>query len=512
MAGKPKTENNGNRAAAGKKTDAVLTALKIGNGLVSTLSGLLAVLLILYSGYVLYDSFAAEYRAYFSPQDLLKYKPAVIGDDPEAGAAELEEINPDYRAWLTVYDTNIDYPVVQGPDDLYYASHDIYGNTALTGAIYMAAVNSKDFSDSYNLIYGHHMDSGAMFGGLDRFRDSEYFQAHQTGIVVAENGIWDLTLFAVADTDAYEDRIYKVGNRAADVIAFLTGSRSRDVGVGTTVRIYDAEAAKGAEKIVALSTCADASTNGRLVVFGKPTPHKDDTPTPEPTATPTPTPTQKPTDAPTAAPTPEPTAAPTATPTQKPTAAPTETPTAVPTETPTAAPTKKPGSKTTATPEPETSVTLTVHFIADGRQVFPTEVFIHTPGDAYYVVPPQYPGYDADILIIRGTITEDLVIYVNYTPKDYRLTVHYLHMDGTEAAGTHTETVCAGDSYDVESPSVPGYRALKLRVAGTNPGRDEQYTVIYVPEGAPGDLRSLEDYETPTNLDPTNVQAGICLE
>ena len=30
----------------------------------------------------------------------------------------------------------------------------------------LAAGNSPDFSDDYNLVYGHHMDNGAMFGGL----------------------------------------------------------------------------------------------------------------------------------------------------------------------------------------------------------------------------------------------------------------------------------------------------------------------------------------------------------
>ena len=74
--------NKGRRAAkggaAGKSKDGMLTALKIGNGFVSLLSGLLAVMLILYSGYVLYDSFSTENRAYSSSRDLLKYKPSEI--------------------------------------------------------------------------------------------------------------------------------------------------------------------------------------------------------------------------------------------------------------------------------------------------------------------------------------------------------------------------------------------------------------------------------------------------
>ena len=93
----------------GKKPDALLKTLKAGNGLVSALAGLLAVVLILYSGYVLYASFATEYGAYSDNQDLLKYKPVVMANGKAAESAEdLSAVNADYRAWLTVDNTQID--------------------------------------------------------------------------------------------------------------------------------------------------------------------------------------------------------------------------------------------------------------------------------------------------------------------------------------------------------------------------------------------------------------------
>ena len=146
------------------------TAASLGTSLISLLSGLLAAALILYSGYVLYDSFSTQRQAQ-SSWDLLQYKPEILADEPEPAAIEnkLAQINPDYRAWLTVYDTHIDYPVMQGENDYYYAYHDIYRESSLTGAIYLAAGNQPDMSNSYNVIYGHHMNNGAMFGGLDLY-------------------------------------------------------------------------------------------------------------------------------------------------------------------------------------------------------------------------------------------------------------------------------------------------------------------------------------------------------
>ncbi len=272
MDGKDLLENPVPTAGTGKRTvDAVLGLIRAGNGVVSLLAGLLASALILYSGYVLYDSFYTETKAQ-SSFDLLKYKPEIIEDNPTPmeGGDTLASINQDYRAWLSVYDTTIDYPVVQGENDLYYASHDIYHNNSLTGAIYLAAGNSRNFGDSYNLIYGHHMSNGAMFGSLDDFRGADFRRSHQTGILVGSSNVYDLTLFAVAETDAYENEIYSVGNRAAQVREFLTkvlGGEVTGVGQGTRVLHYDQAVAASASKILALSTCASEHTDGRLAVF-----------------------------------------------------------------------------------------------------------------------------------------------------------------------------------------------------------------------------------------------------
>ena len=166
-----------------QKTDAITRLLNLGSGLVSLCAGLLATVLILYSGYVLYDSLAIEVSAFGAHGDLLKYKPSVMAEG--MNRSSLADINPDYRGWITVDDTPIDYPVVQGEDDLYYASHNVNKEISLTGAIYLAAGNNLAFGDSYNLLYGHHMDSGAMFGSLDKFKDESYFNAHRKATVTA---------------------------------------------------------------------------------------------------------------------------------------------------------------------------------------------------------------------------------------------------------------------------------------------------------------------------------------
>lgn len=95
--------------------------------------------------------------------ELMELKP-VKGEDANPSLQDLQNINADVCAWLTIDDTGIDYPVVRGKDDMEYINKDVYGNFALSGSIFLSSANQPDFTDPYNLIYRHHMSNGAMFG------------------------------------------------------------------------------------------------------------------------------------------------------------------------------------------------------------------------------------------------------------------------------------------------------------------------------------------------------------
>lgn len=236
-----------------------MSGLTVAEKAYSLMSALLASVLILYSGYVLYDMMYTSNAAFVSAWGTLRYRPEIIEDDSvPLSASELASINKDYRAWLTLYETNIDYPVMQGKDDLWYASHDIYGKTSLTGAIYLAASNSGDFSDAYNLTYGHHMDNRAMFGGIDLYAEGDYIDTHRRGILVTSDKVYDLDVFALIETSAYDDDVYVVSGKNIDDV--LSTIRRKHV----VMRI---DRARGAKKILAMSTCESSETNGRRVLF-----------------------------------------------------------------------------------------------------------------------------------------------------------------------------------------------------------------------------------------------------
>lgn len=272
-----------------KKSSAnkILNGIALAGGKVlSVVTAVLAAVLIIYSGYTLYDNLYIQNSAFSAGADYLKYKPEIIDDGsvPLSGDT-LAALNADYRAWLTVYDTNIDYPVMQGENDLYYASHDLFKESSLTGAIYLASANSADFSDNYNLIYGHHVDNDSMFGQLDDFEEGGFFSSHRTAVLVTPDKVYDLTIFAALKTDAYDDMVYTVGDRdLAEVLTFVNDNAIQK----------DMAAADGADQILVMSTCAGATTNGRFIVYATMTERDTPGPTPTPIPTDQPTPTDQP--------------------------------------------------------------------------------------------------------------------------------------------------------------------------------------------------------------------------
>ena len=73
----------------------------------------LALIMLLYGVYVLYDTAYLNRKAFVS-QDLLQYKPDVEATDELLGFSDILDLNPNTVGWLNVFDTNIDYPLMQG--------------------------------------------------------------------------------------------------------------------------------------------------------------------------------------------------------------------------------------------------------------------------------------------------------------------------------------------------------------------------------------------------------------
>lgn len=105
--------------------------------------------------------------------------------------------NEHIYAWIYVPNTQIDYPIVQHPDDKsYYLDHNIDHSEGYPGTIYTQNLNAKDWSDPNTVIYGHNMNNGSMFHDLHRFEDAMFFDENQFVYIYTPEGNMAYEIFA----------------------------------------------------------------------------------------------------------------------------------------------------------------------------------------------------------------------------------------------------------------------------------------------------------------------------
>ena len=177
---------------------------------------------------------------------------------------ELQAVNPDIYAWITVPGTVIDYPILQhASDNTYYLMHNIDGSYGYPGCVYTENMNSKDFTDNNTVIYGHNMKNGSMFAQLHKFEDPDFFNENREVLIYLPDEVLHYTIFAA---HIYDDRhlLYsfdftdpEVYQKYLDSI-FSTRDMSANIDKDVTVTADD--------QIITLVTCIGSQPNNRLLV------------------------------------------------------------------------------------------------------------------------------------------------------------------------------------------------------------------------------------------------------
>ena len=225
---------------------------------------LILVIAGVYCAYALWDNSQVYAAAQNVQDDMLKLKP--VQGENGASFSELLAINPDVCAWLTLDNTKIDYPVLQGKDNLSYVNTDVYGDFALAGSIFLDSSCNKNFKDSYSLVYGHHMEGGKMFGDLDLYKDEKFFDENKSGTLILPNKSYNLEIFACMVVSASDENIFNpsLWKENSNVLAQFAKENAMYVNEDVIDLIGKTE---GYSQILGLSTCASEFTDARTVVL-----------------------------------------------------------------------------------------------------------------------------------------------------------------------------------------------------------------------------------------------------
>jgi sortase B len=179
----------------------------------------------------------------------------------------LFEQNPDMIGWIRIDGTVIDYPVMQTPDRPdYYLNHNFEKQYSDYGVPYAAESCLLDPQSDNITIFGHHMQSGKMFGALEGYKREAFYREHPTVRFDTRAGFGTyevIAVFAVNPADfAYNAFI------SATSQAEFDGYVSRC----KTLSFYDTgKTARHGDKLISLSTCEYSAQNSRLVVVARKT-------------------------------------------------------------------------------------------------------------------------------------------------------------------------------------------------------------------------------------------------
>lgn len=174
----------------------------------------------------------------------------------------LQAVSTDVVGWLYCEDTTINYPVLLGVDNNKYLRHDYTGAYNMDGSIFIDCDCKGDFSFAKTIVYGHHMNFGAMFGCLEDWADQSYYDGHPVMWLLTPTQDYRIDLFSGLHTSAYSD-LYQVIEKPGDELnVYLKEVLEQSLFTAQGVQLDP----KG--HYVMLSTCAYVFDNARFVLNG----------------------------------------------------------------------------------------------------------------------------------------------------------------------------------------------------------------------------------------------------
>ena len=180
--------------------------------------------------------------------------------DPE-GLKQLSLAYSDFKCWFYIENTTIQYPVAQAPDNDYYLDHNLDGQESLSGSLFWDFRNDMSTLRGNNIIYGHNMQNGTMFGGLKKYTDRDYFFSHQMIYTYTAEEVTAWKVFSAYETTTANYYIETYFRSDAEYLSFLNKVKADsmyDAGISLTAQ----------DDILTLSTCHryNVGNEGRFVV------------------------------------------------------------------------------------------------------------------------------------------------------------------------------------------------------------------------------------------------------
>ena len=179
---------------------------------------------------------------------------------------QMHEENENFAGWLYVDGTNLEYPIMQGPDNKFYLSHDMDGAYDKYGMLILDENCNIGYDCPQLIIYGHNVNSGKLFGELLFYKEEAYCNYHPEICFDTLYGRGTYTVFAAFTTTVAEAE--KDGKMFSNMNFtdkktyddFVTWAKSRSMYPRDCTPVFGQE-------ILSLVTCEHSDEDGRFIVF-----------------------------------------------------------------------------------------------------------------------------------------------------------------------------------------------------------------------------------------------------
>ena len=167
-----------------------------------------------------------------------------------------KEENSDVCGWISILRLSLSYPILYSGDD-YYLTHNADKQEDANGAIYLTG-ESNGLWGKVNLLNGHNMKSGLMFGVLGMYKEQEFAESHRDIEIALDGRMEYYRVFSVFTADANEENLKLTFNSESDFSSYKKLLKKRS--------LVELDFDDTAENILILNTCSYEFSNARTLV------------------------------------------------------------------------------------------------------------------------------------------------------------------------------------------------------------------------------------------------------
>lgn len=178
--------------------------------------------------------------------------------------AQLKSINKDFVGWLYMPCFDLNYPVVHENEIDEYIKKTFEGKYNSSGCLFTDVLSTKDFTGMHDIIFGHNMRNGSMFGQFKKLTQKDgkdIINSNPYVYIYTENAVYKYKVFAYYVTTVGSDAYSVVTSEQEynDFIKFISNNNLYEKPSDLSLDEYPS--------ILTLSTCNGRTGSGKRLVI-----------------------------------------------------------------------------------------------------------------------------------------------------------------------------------------------------------------------------------------------------